>query len=90
MKTYHLATLIGDETGGKPNGFGEVYPFILPRSGFSVSVSSARFVRASGDTADHRGVVPDIAVTPSAADRKAGRDPVMDAARACAVAADGR
>jgi C-terminal processing protease CtpA/Prc len=65
IKTYHLATLIGEETGGRPNGFGEAYVFRLPKSQLAVSVSSARFVRASGDTSDHRGVVPDIAAGPS-------------------------
>jgi hypothetical protein len=65
IKTYHLATLVGEETGGRPNGFGEAYIFRLPKSRLAVSVSSARFVRASGDTSDHRGVVPDIAAGPS-------------------------
>ena len=58
-------TLVGEETGGRPNGFGEAYFFRLPKSQLGVSVSSARFVRASGDTTDHRGVVPDIAAGPS-------------------------
>ena len=65
IKTYKLATLVGEETGGRPNGFGEAYIFRLPKSQLAVSVSSARFVRASGDTSDHRGVVPDIAAGPS-------------------------
>jgi Peptidase family S41 len=83
VKTYHLATVLGDETGGRANGFGEVYPFRLPRSGLAVSVSSARYVRASGDTTDHSGVVPDVIVRPTAADRQAGRDVVLDRARSC-------
>jgi hypothetical protein len=65
IKTYKLATLIGEEAGGRPTGFGEAYVFRLPKSQLAVSVSSARFVRASGDTSDHRGVVPDIAAGPS-------------------------
>jgi C-terminal processing protease CtpA/Prc len=65
IKTYNLATLVGEETGGRPNGFGEAYIFRLPKSQLAVSVSSARFVRASGDTSDHRGVVPDIVAGPS-------------------------
>ena len=81
IKTYRLATLVGEETGGRPNGFGEAYIFRLPRSQLAVSVSSALFVRASGDTTDHRGVVPDIAASPSADDRRAGRDPAMDRCR---------
>jgi len=81
IKTYRLATLVGEETGGRPNGFGEAYIFRLPRSQLAVSVSSALFVRSSGDTTDHRGVVPDIVASPSAEDRRAGRDPAMDRCR---------
>ncbi|MES2176745.1 MAG: S41 family peptidase [Gemmatimonadota bacterium] len=83
IKTYHLATLIGEETGGRPNGFGEVYYFRSPQTGFLVSVSSARFVRANGDMSDNRGVLPDIEVRRTAADVGAGRDPVLDRARTC-------
>jgi hypothetical protein len=83
IKTYHLATLLGEETGGRPNGFGEAYVFRLPRSQLAVSVSSERFVRASGDTTDHRGVVPDVVVTPSDSDRRAGRDAVAERAKSC-------
>ena len=82
IKTYRLATLVGEETGGRPNGFGEAYIFRLPRSQLSVSVSSALFIRASGDTSDHRGVVPDIVAAPSSEDRRAGRDPAIDRCRA--------
>jgi C-terminal processing protease CtpA/Prc len=82
-KTYHLATVIGEETGGKPNGFGEAYPFRLLHSQLYGQVSSALFVRANGDTKDHRGVVPTVIVSPTAADRAAGRDVVLERARRC-------
>jgi hypothetical protein len=84
IKTYKLATLVGEETGGKPNTFGEVYWFRTQRTGFVVDVSSALFVRASGDTSDHRGVVPDIEVKRTAADMASGRDPALERAAACA------
>jgi hypothetical protein len=80
IKTYHLATLVGDETGGRVNTFGEGYEFRLPRSQLQVQVSSAYFVRASGDTADHRGVLPDVPVVPTVADRATSRDIVLEAA----------
>src|SRR4029077_20260352 len=60
IKTYHLATLVGEETGGRVNTFGEGYDFRLPKSQLAVQVSSAYYVRASGDAADTRGVVPDL------------------------------
>ena len=83
IKTYGLARLIGEETGGRPNSFGEGLFFRLPRSGLSMSVSSARFVRANGDTTDHRGVVPDEVIVPTRDDWKAGRDAVLERARSC-------
>jgi C-terminal processing protease CtpA/Prc len=84
IKTYHLATLVGEETGGRPNSFGEVYWFRTQRTGFVVDVSSALFIRASGDTSDHRGVVPDIEVRRSAADIAVGRDAALESATNCA------
>jgi len=83
IKTYRLATLIGEETGGRANSFGEVYYFRTRATDYLVTVSSAQFVRASGDTTDHRGVVPDIEVHQSADDLRAGRDPVVERAREC-------
>jgi hypothetical protein len=83
IKTYRLATLIGEETGGRPNSFGEIYYFRTPATGFLVTVSSAAFVRANGDTTDHHGVLPDIEVRRSAADVRVGRDPVIERARDC-------
>jgi C-terminal processing protease CtpA/Prc len=83
IKTYKLATLIGEETGGRPNSFGEIYYYRTPYTGYLVTVSSAAFVRANGDTADHRGVLPDIEVPRTAEDVRAGRDPVIERARDC-------
>jgi len=81
IKTYHLATLVGEETGGRPNGFGEAYIFRLPHSQLAVSVSSAQFIRASGDTTDHRGILPDFPAARTAEDRGAGRDRAVDRCR---------
>jgi len=83
IKTYRLATLIGEETGGRANSFGEIYHFRTRATDYLVTVSSAQFVRASGDRTDHRGVVPDIEVHQSADDLRAGRDPVVERAREC-------
>jgi C-terminal processing protease CtpA/Prc len=83
VKTFRLATLVGEETGGRPNFFGETYDFRLPRSGLLASVSTARWVRANADSADMRGVIPDIVVKTTAADIRAGRDPVLERARNC-------
>jgi len=78
---YHLATLIGEETGGRPNGFGEVYLFDLKNTRLQVSVSSKRFVRANGDTSDRRGVLPDFTVHQTQADLENGVDTVLQFAQ---------
>lgn len=78
---YRLATLIGEETGGIPNAYGDIYPFDLPNTKLSVTVSSAYFVRANGDEKDRRGVMPDIEVRQTQEDARAGRDTVLERAR---------
>jgi C-terminal processing protease CtpA/Prc len=83
VKTFRLATLVGEETGGHPNFFSEAYDFRLPRSGLLASISTVRWLRASGDSADLTGVSPDIVVKTTAADIRAGRDPVLERARNC-------
>jgi C-terminal processing protease CtpA/Prc len=83
IKTYELATLVGEETGGKPNSFGEVYEFRTQRLGFLVSVSSALFVRANGDTTDHRGVMPDVEIKRTASDIARGVDPILSRQPIC-------
>lgn len=83
VKDFHLATLIGEETGGRANSFGEVYPFLLPNSRVLAGVSSAYFVRASGDTTGHGGVRPDVEIRRTSEDARAARDPVLESARNC-------
>jgi C-terminal processing protease CtpA/Prc len=45
-----------------------------------VQVSSAYYVRASGDTTDDRGVLPDVAIKRAANDSGKEKDAVLDAA----------
>jgi C-terminal processing protease CtpA/Prc len=78
---FKLATLIGEETGGVPNEFGETYDFRLPNSGIVVTVSSAVWVRANGDANDRRGVMPDIPSKRTARDLERGVDTVLEFAR---------
>ncbi len=86
VKTYHLATIVGEETGGHPNLFdGIYYTFRLPRSGFMVSIPTERQIRANGNASDRSGVIPDIEVQTTAADIRAGTDPVLQRARDCPV-----
>ena len=83
VKTFGLATIVGEETGGQPNSFGNGFPFTLPRSGLLVNVATSRGVRANGDLADFSPVKPDIVVRTTAADMRRGFDPVLERAKSC-------
>ena len=78
-----LATIVGEETGGQPNAFGNQLPLRLPRSGLSVDIATNRAVRASGSLTDNIGVTPDIVVRTTAADIQALADPVLERAKSC-------
>jgi len=81
VKTYRLATVIGDETGGIPTAFGDRVEFRLPNTGLAVSVASAKFIRADGDELSRSGILPDIEVHESISDIKNNSDPVLDKAK---------
>jgi C-terminal processing protease CtpA/Prc len=78
---FKLATLIGEETGGIPTAFGEIYPFDLPNTKLLAAVSSAFFVRANGNREDRRGIVPAIEVRQTEEDTRGGKDTVLERAR---------
>ena len=82
IKDYKLATLIGSETGGNPNAFGELLTFRLPHTRLEAYVSTKRYVRANGDATWRRGILPDIEVRQTPQDARRGIDTVLDAARA--------
>jgi len=64
LKDYGLATLIGEETGGVRQSFGEAYRHRLPNSGVEFSVSGKRFYAPVPRPDDaRRGTVPDIVLT---------------------------
>lgn len=73
------ATLFGEPTGGKPNSWGELRSFRLPRSGLAVFYS-VKYFRMLDE--DPPAVEPDVLVRPRAADVFAGRDPVLATALA--------
>ena len=83
VKTFSLATIVGEETGGRPNQFENPFPFTLPRSHLSVNVATVSSVRANGDVADFNPVRPDIVVRTTAADVRRGFDPVLERAKSC-------
>jgi C-terminal processing protease CtpA/Prc len=79
---FELAPIFGAPSGGVPTESGEVYSCDLPHSRLSFGVSSAYFVRANGDANDPRPVLPTHPCAQSAADSAAGRDTVLESARA--------
>ena len=83
VKTYQLATLVGEETGGRPNDFGNQLPFVLPNSGLMAQIATVSAVRANGDLADFSPVNPDIVVRTTMADIRRGFDPVLERAKSC-------
>ena len=83
VKTYGLAVIVGENTGGRPNSFGNPFPFVLPHSGLSLEIASSRAVRANGDVTDVNSVIPDVNVRTTAEDIRTGFDPVLERAKSC-------
>jgi hypothetical protein len=79
MKNAYGAILVGDPTGGKPNHYGEVRTFDLPRSRLKIQYSTKYFRQVDGDPPS---VAPDVAAPLSWSDWSSGRDPVLEAALA--------
>lgn len=77
MKRELGATLIGEPTGQKPNAYGEVRSFRLPRSHMTVRYSTKFWRRAAGDPPS---LEPDIRVESESADFFAPRDRALEAA----------
>lgn len=80
LKRENGAILVGEPTGGKPNGYGEVRSFTLPNSALPVSYSTKFFNSWPGG--DPESLFPDLAAAPSSADYREGRDPAMEAVAA--------
>ncbi|MEN6334494.1 MAG: S41 family peptidase [Phycisphaerales bacterium] len=66
VKDYHLGTLVGDETGGLRQCFGDCPSFRMPHSDLQFTVSTKRFYAPipAPDDATH-GSVPDIPIDES-------------------------
>jgi hypothetical protein len=72
------AVLVGEETAGKPNAYGEVRTLRLPGSGLMVQYSTRYWRR--DPTSDGPSLAPDLPVAASSADFLAGRDPALETA----------
>jgi hypothetical protein len=69
------AIVVGEPTGGRPNGYSEHGEFKLPNSQLVVSYSSRYYKFQDQDTP---AVMPDKLIEPDWQTYKAGRDPVME------------
>jgi hypothetical protein len=70
------ATLVGEPTGGKPSGYGEVKTLTLPNSHLVVRYTSKRF----GSKSDDRPALPpELAAPRTLNDTLTGRDPALEA-----------
>lgn len=80
MRTYRLGQLVGGTTGGNQRGIngGAFYFLRLPASGLEVDVPLIGYFPTK--TRPDGGVLPDIAVAPTALDIAKGRDPVLERA----------
>ncbi len=75
LKKICHAPLVGVETSGSPNHFGEVRSFKLPQSGLNVNYSTKYFQRIDGDV---HTIVPDHFEEATFAQFKQGIDPVYN------------
>jgi len=83
VKAFGLATIVGEETGGQPNSFGNAFTFPLRRSGLSAQIATVTGERASGNVEDFKPVIPDIVVRTTAVDIQKFFDPVLERAVNC-------
>ena len=85
VQRHHLATLIGEPTGGNQRGInGGAFFFVrLPDTGLEVDLPLiGRFPAGVAlDAGPDAGITPDVVVRTTAADLAAGRDPQLAAAR---------
>ncbi len=69
------AIFVGEETGGKPNHYGDVRNFILPSSGLNVNYSTKYFTIIKDDL---KTITPDKIIEFSFSDFSKGIDPVFE------------
>jgi len=79
----HLATFLGEETGGgyEGNNSGDSMRLALRSSGITVNVPEWNYTTAGVAPGHHgRGVEPEVALKPTIADALSGRDAVLERA----------
>ena len=78
-KTRYL--LVGEDSGGAPNLYGDVEPLDLPKSGLRVEIATRWWVKSRLGADDPRVTFhPDVVVAATARSWFAGHDPALEAA----------
>ena len=77
VEHFEIATLIGQETSGQKDHYGQVVPIQLPNSRLDGQVSTAHLITAGG-TKDGGGVKPDHQVRQKPEDTAKGVDTVLE------------
>jgi len=81
-------TFVGEPSGGSPNLYGDSVPTVLPATGLVLHVAHIYWELSSPDD-ERLAIEPHVPVPLSSAAFFAGRDPVLAAARAVALARRG-
>jgi uncharacterized protein (TIGR03437 family) len=76
IKRFGGARLVGEDTGGNPNSFGEVFSYRLPNSGLDGGIST-RFFQAFVPGVQSPAVAADVRVYRDSADIFARFDPIL-------------
>jgi hypothetical protein len=77
VKYFEIGTLIGQETSGEKDHYGQVLPIRLPNSGLNGQVSTAHFITVGG-MEDSGSVQPDYEVRQKPEDTVKGVDTVLE------------
>lgn len=73
--------LVGEDSGGAPNLYGDVAPLDLPQTGLRAEIATVWWVKSRVGERDPRLTFhPDVVVAPTARAWLAGRDPALSAA----------
>jgi len=75
FKENTKAIVVGENTGGKPNHYGEIRSFKLPNSGILVYYSTKYFKRVN---VEMNTIQPDVVIEMSFKEYKQGTDPVFE------------
>lgn len=78
VKTYKLATIIGEPTGENVQDFGEAFPIDLPNSKIRIQSTTSLSHGVNCNSTQNGPVLPDVTIKPSLQDKVWDKDPAME------------